>query len=552
MGRLKRFIVSFLCLAPIWTQAQPNSLIRQFRAHISILASDSLEGRDTGSEGARKAEAYIIQQFESIGLVPKGEEGYVQRFDFLAGKNYGNANELILDGRRYTLKDEYFALARSGNGRAEGEMVDVGYGIVAPELDHDDYNGLGDLSGKVFVMRMSSPDGLSPHSKFHRYLPLAERLALAIEKGATGVVIVREDAEANDPEPMFTRRIAPMKVPVIFLRNSRARDLEGLQVRISVQLEEDRREGHNLAGYIDNGADHTIIYGAHYDHLGYGGEGSLWRGEKAIHNGADDNASGVALLLELARKLKAEEDARHNYLILAFSGEEKGLLGSNYYCKNPTLDFKTVSHMINFDMVGRVDPDKHSIGINGTGTSPTWEEAFNQIETGLKIKTSESGTGPSDHTSFYLQNLPVLHFFSGTHGDYHKPSDDADRINYEGMLEVYSFVSDLHDWLTQKEKLEFTATTNEDNESVPRFTVTLGVVPDYLFEGEGMRIDGVSPDKPAEKAKLKTGDVVIGLGDYPVTGMMSYMKALSQFKKGDKTTVKVMRGKKQLKRKIQF
>lgn len=296
--------------------------------------------------------------------------------------------------------------------------------------------------------------------------------------------------------------------------------------------------GTNIIGFLDNKAANTIVIGAHYDHLGLGGEGSLYRGEAAVHNGADDNASGVALLLGIARELK-EKYKGNNYLFIAFSGEEMGLLGSNYFTKNPTIDISKVNYMINMDMVGRLRED-NTLSVSGTGTSPKWNQVLNANNIGFKLVLKVSGIGPSDHTSFYLQDIPVLHFFTGQHEDYHKPSDDAEKLNYEGMQMISDYVLAIIGELDDDSALVFTKTKNE-SEEVPRFKVTLGVIPDYLFEGEGMRIDGISEDKPAQKAGLRKGDVVVKMGDSVVVDMMSYMRALSVFDKGNSTTVLVDR-----------
>lgn len=309
--------------------------------------------------------------------------------------------------------------------------------------------------------------------------------------------------------------------------------------------------GRNVVGFIDNGAPYTIALGAHYDHLGYGNEGSLYRGEDAaIHNGADDNASGTAALIQLAKILSGKK-SNYNYLFMAFSGEENGLWGSNYYSKNSTVAVDSINFMINMDMVGRMKEDK-SLAINGVGTSPAWPAAVETANTdSLKIVTSESGVGPSDHTSFYLQDIPVLHLFTGQHPDYHRPSDDSDKINYEGMVKVIRYIERLIDELDSEEKLAFTA-TKDDSGSSPRFTVSLGVVPDYLYDGEGMRIDGVTEGKPAAAAGMEKGDIVMRLGDSTIVDMMGYMRALSAFELGDETTVEFKRGEEVKLSKIKF
>ncbi len=298
--------------------------------------------------------------------------------------------------------------------------------------------------------------------------------------------------------------------------------------------------GRNVAGFINNNAQHTVVIGAHFDHLGYGSEGSLHRGERAIHNGADDNASGTAAIIQLARVLKYNA-SNYNYLFLAFSGEENGLWGSNYFSKNPTVDLATVNYMINLDMVGRMN-EEQTLAISGVGTSPLWLEKLNAVNSdSLKLVTSESGVGPSDHTPFYLQDLPVLHFFTGQHEDYHKPSDDADKINYDGLMKVVHFIERLVGELEDEEKLAFTKTQDNSNRGAS-FSVSLGVVPDYLYDGKGMRIDGVSDGKPAQSAGMQKGDIVVKLGDSTIVDMMSYMRALGAFKAGDRTVVEFKRG----------
>ena len=297
--------------------------------------------------------------------------------------------------------------------------------------------------------------------------------------------------------------------------------------------------GYNVLGMIDNPGDEIIVVGAHFDHLGMGDFSSLYKGERAIHNGADDNASGTAALIHLAKNLSSA-GLNKDILFFAISGEEKGLWGSNYFVKNPTVDLSKVGFMINMDMVGRLD-ETRGLAINGIGTSPSWNELLDKVNLdSIKLVKSESGIGPSDHTSFYFQDIPVLHFFTGQHEDYHKPTDDADKVNVDGIIKVASIIERIIIALDSEVKLAFTKTKDESS-STPRFTVTLGVVPDYLFDGEGMRIDGVSEDKPAMKAGILKGDIVVQLGDSTVNDMMSYMRALSTFKKGDKTQVVINR-----------
>ena len=303
--------------------------------------------------------------------------------------------------------------------------------------------------------------------------------------------------------------------------------------------------GRNIIGYINNNAKTTIVIGAHYDHLGYGGEGSLYREkDKAIHNGADDNASGVAVLLDIATRLKIKNEQseikdKNNYLFLAFSGEEMGLLGSNYFSKNPTIKAKSINYMINMDMVGRMKADS-TLAVYGVGTSPMFKQTLKANNEKFKLVQNESGVGPSDHTSFYLIDIPVLHFFTGQHEDYHKPGDDSEKLNYDGMNLISDYIFDIIVDLDDNGKLAFRKTKNESEET-PRFKVGLGVVPDYLFDGKGMRIDGTREETPAFAAGLQKGDIVIKLGDSNVTDMMSYMRALSVFEKGDEAAISIKR-----------
>lgn len=308
--------------------------------------------------------------------------------------------------------------------------------------------------------------------------------------------------------------------------------------------------GTNVIGYIDNGAAQTVVIGAHYDHLGMGGEGSLHREGEAIHNGADDNASGVAVMLDLAYELKTSDKIGNNYLFMAFSGEEMGLLGSNYFTKNSTIALDSITYMINMDMVGRLN-EENKLAVYGTGTSPRWNQIVNAVNKDFELALSESGVGPSDHTSFYLNDIPVLHFFTGQHEDYHKPGDDAEKLNYDGMEKISDYIFNIINEFDTAGKLAFRKTKNE-SEEVPRFKVGLGVVPDYLFTGKGMRIDGISEEKPAQKAGLLKGDVVVKLGDSTIVDMMSYMRTLATFDNGDTTQVTVDRDGEMVEKEITF
>lgn len=298
--------------------------------------------------------------------------------------------------------------------------------------------------------------------------------------------------------------------------------------------------GKNVLYALPQEKERWGVIGAHYDHLGYGDENSLFRGEPEIHNGADDNASGVAGMLELSERFAQSQQSK-SLLFAAFSGEEKGLWGSNQFCKSPTVPLESIDYMINFDMIGRLRGD--TLAVYGTGTSPRWMELLEECnDEGFIFVPSESGVGPSDHTSFYLEGIPALHFFTGQHPDYHKPSDTAEKINVEGIVRIVNFVERLIQRLNEQDDWPFTATKDQDEESTPRFKVTLGVIPDYLFSGVGMRIDGVSEGRPAASAGLIRGDVVTQIDTVLVTDMMSYMTALSLFEAGSESNIIIERG----------
>jgi hypothetical protein len=300
----------------------------------------------------------------------------------------------------------------------------------------------------------------------------------------------------------------------------------------------------NVIGFLDNGAKQTIVIGGHYDHLGLGHDGNSLDAnpKEKIHNGADDNASGTAGVIELARYYSNNNKKElYNFLFICFSGEELGLFGSKQYCENPVVPLIDVNMMINMDMIGRLEPTSRKLMIYGVGTAPEFVNLIASIKTTMNIMTDSAGVGPSDQTSFYLKDIPVLHFFTGQHSDYHKPSDDVDKVNIEGEKEVLEFIVNTISEIEKLPKLKFLKTRSAKSDT-PAFKVTLGIMPDYMFSGIGVHIDGVTEGKPAFKAGLLKGDVIVKLGEHTVTDMNSYMKALSMFKKGDTTKVKALRG----------
>jgi len=314
-------------------------------------------------------------------------------------------------------------------------------------------------------------------------------------------------------------------------------------------------KGSNVVGFLDNQAEYTLVIGAHYDHLGHGESGSPLEKtgkKKAIFNGADDNASGVAGVIELARYFSTNTTKEnHNFLFICFSAEEDGLIGSKYYANNPTIEIASINAMLNMDMIGRLSDSSRALMVYGVGTNPGFTELVRQHNTQFKLVLDSSGSGPSDHASFYRKNLPVLHFFTGQHSDYHKSTDDAEKCNYTGSAEVLNYIAKLAEKIPGDSKLNFTPTVQKES-SRGGFKVTMGIMPDYTFEGKGLRIDGVSEGKPALKAGLKQNDVIIQLGETPIQNIRDYMGCLSKYSKGDKVPVKVIRENKEVELVVEF
>lgn len=314
------------------------------------------------------------------------------------------------------------------------------------------------------------------------------------------------------------------------------------------------RKGINVIGFLDNSAENTIVIGAHYDHLGLGHDHNSLDAnpEDKIHNGADDNASGTSGVLELAKYFSGNNvKENYNFLFICFSGEELGLLGSKKWCDNPTIDLTKINYMINMDMIGRLNDSTKKLLVYGIGTSPTWVPLLEKTNTYFSLKMDSSGIGPSDQTSFYLKDIPVLHFFTGQHSDYHKPTDDVEKINLAGEKKVLEYIVELINQTNSLPKLTFAKTASPVS-TKSKYKVTLGIMPDYTFEGSGMRVDGVTDNKPAFKAGIKTGDIIIELGGKKINNVQDYMKALSTFNKGDKTIIGVKRENENLSLALEF
>lgn len=528
-----------------------NNYLERLKGDLEFLASDALKGRKPGQPGALMARDYLADQFASFGLEAAFEGNYWQSFsipDRVAIPT--EANRLLVNGKSWAYGSDFYLTKFSSNGRFEGKTVYVKFGIESAELDRDDIDDKA-LKGNVAVLDIGSPDGIHPHSKFKAYHDLFTRAKLLEEKGASAILLINEN-NAQAPRTHF-KTLNEVGVPVFYISNPAhySRLKKSKAVRGQSQAEALHVPAYNVGALLNNQANETVVVGAHYDHLGMGDpRSSLYRGAPAVHNGADDNASGVAGMLSLAHYLSQSQDSldrAYNYLFLGFSAEEMGLLGSHYFIEN-LGDGQDFLFMLNMDMIGRMEEEK--LQVNGLGTAPAWEKILENLNCDLQIITSVSGVGPSDHASFYYQAVPALHFFTGTHADYHKPTDDVERLNIPGIRQSLNFILAL---LRESVGGDFQfQATNQEQKTVPRFSVTLGVLPDYLYSGNGMRIDGITEGRPADNAGLQKGDIVIELGAVMVSDMQSYMEALSQFKKGDTAQLTFQRGEEQKTVEIQF
>ncbi len=561
---------------------------RDLYNHLKYIASDELEGRRAGTKGAELAADYIAKQFKKFGLKPAGDNGtYFQYFDFVSDVKMGDSNFVVFKtgvGRiRLNLKRDFVPLSFTESGKVEGNLIFAGYGITAPEQNYDDYDGI-DVKGKIVLVLKGTPDGYKAHSPFEKYLPLRYKVSNAQSKGAIGVIFVDPFSEKFEK---FTLDYSSGKAGIVAVevKNSvidslfkvcgydfklydlvkkiydsmkpSSFEINNLSVEIQADVRYLKSKVANVIGYIEGSnpdlRNQYIIIGAHYDHLGWGGQGSLVPDTIAIHNGADDNGSGTVGLLELAEYLSHNrKKLNRSLLFIAFTAEEQGTIGSGYYVKNPVFPLENALAMINMDMIGRMKDNK--LTIYGVGTSPVWNELVDNLNSKFKFNLNliKDGYGPSDHAQFYSKGIPVLHFFTGIHSDYHKPSDDYDKINYQGQRRILEFISQLIFELDKvKEKPQFVKVETPQR-SARGFRVTLGIVPDYSEDVRGMKVGDVRPGSPAEKAGIKPGDVIIKMGEREISNVYDYTYALGDYNPGDEVEVIVMRNGEKLSLKVKF
>jgi len=518
-----------------------DKTIAQLKADIGYLASDALEGRRTGTDGERKAAEYIEHRYQQMHVAPY-RQTYYHPFNFTYGKAIDPATKISINGVYVPTGDACFPLPFSASKKVSSDIL--------PDILEQGSAWLVPLYG-------SKDDAENPHFDWEK--TAFDKCRDAIKQGATAVVIYA-NYETKYPATFNKHTdLETIDVPAAYIDKEtytrlvveRPAGKAGVNISLDITLKKTERSSNNLAAYIDNHAPYTVVLGAHYDHLGYGEDHNSLHAnaekEHKIHHGADDNASGTAALLEMAGRIKGNKKLRHyNYMFVNFSGEELGLFGSKAFVRDEKLDSNSIAYMINMDMVGRLNDSTHALTLGGVGTSPTWAEAVKLANGNFKLVLDSAGVGPSDHTSFYNAGIPVLFFFTGTHKDYHKPTDKADLINYEGEAQVLDYVTRVVTMMDKEHVKPKYLVTKQAAVGKTRFKVSLGIMPDYTFDAGGVRVDGVTENRPAAKAGLKTGDIITQLGEHKISGMQSYMEALGKFSPGDKTEVRVTRDGKDL------
>lgn len=541
---MNKYIGFLILLLPFFTEAQhvnraDKLLIKNLEKHISYLASDELEGRRAGSVGEQKAVDYIVAQYEKIGLLPMGNNGYIQSFPIDEGNKLGSNAHLSINNQKLQEGADFFPLSNSGSALFKSQAA-----IVLNEVKQVWFNDVNDiLEENKTNPHFDLTDWLSK-----RVIEVKQKGAIALFLFNSGNIVDNIQFNKYDTTKLFS-------IPVIyFTKEGYAKHFQDetgtYEVDADIQFEHPTRTAHNVVAYINNHATNTVIIGAHLDHLGYNQDKNALDLNTLIHNGADDNASGTAALIELAKALSKKSPVHNNYLIIHFSGEELGLLGSKYWLEHPTMQ-GNFNYMINMDMVGRYDTAR-KLTVGGYGTSSKWASLLSKHTSNLITHYDSAGTGPSDHASFYRKDMPVLFLFTGSHNDYHKATDDWDKINYTGEAAIIRWTQSIIKNADEIGKLDFLRTREVSMGKSTKFTVSLGVMPDYAFTGTGVRIEGSSQGKLGEKIGLKAGDVLLQLGDYKIIDVMGYMGVLSKFKKGDKAILIIKRSTEELKFDLQF
>ncbi len=584
-----------------------NALQKRLRDDVTWLAAPEREGRGPGTKGIRAASAWISRQFDAIGLESINglrEQSFTMTLEATLPKKQANHAEFVKvapDGSQEVLLplklgETFTPLAAGGSGAFDLPLVFAGYGITAPNLEYDDYEPLGKrVASKAVLILRQEPQKDNPHSVFDgnqatQHAALVRKIANASEHEA-GAVVFCNDASATEPDALMDFRRAGggengRSMPVVQVVRSVVADiikkatgssvttleteidrtlepqskvLEGWRLRGEVTIQRQQTDAENIVGVIpgvgfaggESGKRDVVVLGAHYDHLGYGDSSSLAPGTRAIHHGADDNASGTATLLEVARQLQAEGPFPRTIVFIAFAGEERGLLGSGYYAANPLLPLERTTAMVNLDMVGRLVDDK--VIVHGTGTGTGFDELVDRFtsQVGFGVAKEPGGFGPSDHSSFYARKIPVLHVFTGSHTDYHRPTDTADKVNYAGMARISHLITNVvRELATAIEPPTYLEVASKPFMGGGGDRPYFGSIPDFAKPGGGYAITGVSKKSPAAEAGLEGGDIIVRLGESAITGLEDFDSALRKHKAGETVPVVVLRNDKEVRLRV--
>ncbi len=586
--RLNKYIFVVLSL---WVATNPLPVcgqtieaeitVAELQQHISYLASDELKGRRSGSAEAILAAEYIKKEFAASGLQLLGEQGF-QTFEVLIALVPGPNNALSVDGEKMTPGLDFNPLGFSENSTLKADVVFAGYGFdfSTDSLAWHDYEGL-DVNGKWVLILRDGPESGAGNDPYGPYRSLRKKVQTAKDLGAGGILFVsgaKTDVEDALLQVNADQGAVAVGLPVLHITRrvadkiltSQSHTVTGLEealvqtskpasltlpVQVEAQSEILRQMGetHNVVAMLPGSdpvlQDQYVIIGAHYDHLGMGGPGSGSRRPDtlAVHNGADDNASGVAAVLELAEKMAAHrQEINRSIVFIAFAAEEMGTIGSKYFTENPLVDIRKIQIMINLDMVGRFNEETRAFNIGGTGTAPDLAETVQSLanQHNLKPTLSPEGYGPSDHAAFYGKDLSVLFFMTSIGETYHTPDDDIETLNLPGEKTVADFVYETAVTLANRpEKLTFQE-AGPKSQPAPsrRFKVTLGIMPDFTASGiKGLRADMVMPDRPASRAGMKKGDIIVAMEGKPVNDIYEYMNRLADFQPGQRISIEILR-----------
>jgi hypothetical protein len=588
-------LVALFALAPV---LYADDLLPRLKKDVYFLAGEECEGRGLKTEGINRAAEYIAAEFQAAGLkTPFADGSYFQPFTVKETYLEAGPHKLMLSGPGNKDIDAAFNKAftvsgLSGKGTVGGSLVFTGYGITSGK--YDDYKGL-DVKNKVVIVLRQNPrvraktDPLFTEEEARKHSPLVEKIKLAGKNGAAAIVFVNDRDMAGKDDPLMPFEYAldsgpTGTVPVVHAQRAVIDDVlatagtslaaleaeidktlkpksfavPGWSAQVSTAIGVRELPARNVVGYVEGSGplkDETVVIGAHYDHLGRGERGTKEMGSSAVHYGADDNASGTAALLELARRYAARKDREGRRIVfVAFSAEEKGLFGSLHYCEKPPFPLGGTAAMLNMDMVGRVRPhektQKDRLVVGGLGSAKSFEKLIDELNSkfDFQLGKDQSGVGPSDHTSFYMAKVPVYFFFTGEHEEYHTPKDRPETINFGGIAKVTELVDQLANRIAaDKERPEYVAGAVGSPSGGRMSGPKLGVMPRYDGGGDGMEISSVLPGGAAEAAGLKKGDKITAIAGKPVKNVQDYMTAMGGLKRGEDVELTILRDGKTVK-----